>query len=780
MRRIPINRLKKYILFAVLVITIFCGCGKSKDIIVQTATNPMEVVDLLSVNWKAAPKEASEVPGWEVTKYVPNVAMPANEQSSLWMDRVIVDNDKMYSLLLNEIETSEGYGCEYELKYVDLKDMSIVSMWSNLSAMDFGTFMDTEYVKSLDDGILTGRVQISSFDVRNDLFVMLVCTCDDDGNLEHVYRVSFQENGKVNDLSDYIQYFTGGNLKSGFRLPEIISGPDESFLLVDTNNDLILLTDKSSNKKFTVDFDINVHCIGKNPNGIPILLTDHGKEQVEFFYIDQTGKHVLFEGKMAIGVCSLDNYGNLLMLNGSTLFSWNIASGKMSSLYVFSGLSAFSCMGIAQSTSGKISAYFIENFDTFLYQLDNDAHLERKELILLQDLYYPYLEYCAADYSRTHPGVTIKLEQLESNDDFSKNLLLGKIKKGEGPDLIYTDRKQLVNLQAAGAICPLDKIVSSDTLDNIFNGVLDFGRIQSELYALPTEASPRMLMVNKNNWDSNSWTQEDIIQVFTEWKRNTTGTHFVSLGFNLSPHKLFSILFSTEIEHSEYVDLKNLTCSFQTPAFYDLLDFCKTYADKELGNLYSTDECLSQVLKEDAFSYLFSGGLVDYSSARSRLGDEYHTVGFPSVDGLECTIECYRGIAINSLSDNIDIAADFLQYVVSDEYQSKYTTSWIRKDTLKNRVKNGWEVYHHDKDDNSPVFMVDKHAYVLLVGREDGASYVDEYIEIMEKGVPESIEYEIQDILLEETAPFFEDAKTAADVAAIIQSRVQILLDERK
>lgn len=70
--------------------------------------------------------------------------------------------------------------------------------------------------------------------------------------------------------------------------------------------------------------------------------------------------------------------------------------------------------------------------------------------------------------------------------------------------------------------------------------------------------------------------------------------------------------------------------------------------------------------------------------------------------------------------------------------------------------------------------------YVALVGREDGASYVDEYIEIMEKGVPESIEYEIQGILLEETAPFFEGAKTAADVAAIIQSRVQILLDERK
>ena len=50
----------------------------------------------------------------------------------------------------------------------------------------------------------------------------------------------------------------------------------------------------------------------------------------------------------------------------------------------------------------------------------------------------------------------------------------------------------------------------------------------------------------------------------------------------------------------------------------------------------------------------------------------------------------------------------------------------------------------------------------------------------MDAGVPESIEYELQDILTEEVSAYFSGNKNEYEVAEIIENRIQNYLDERK
>lgn len=261
---------------------------------------------------------------------------------------------------------------------------------------------------------------------------------------------------------------------------------------------------------------------------------------------------------------------------------------------------------------------------------------------------------------------------------------------------------------------------------------------------------------------------------------------FASLPFCLNPSKLFQILFGSEIEHSEFVDFEAMTCNFQKGEFYDLLKFCKDYCDGDYDSVtqYSNEECISSVIKEEAFSYLFGGTFIQYSDIRKTFGDNFHTVGYPSKDKIVSVVECTHGIAINALSENAEIASDFLEKLISEEYQIKYSYSWVRRDVLENNVKNSWEVERHEchEDDyeNQPIFEINAHSYIPLAGKEDGSSYAGEYIDLMDKGVLLSSEYDIQDIILEEIQAFFEGQKTVEDVADIIQSRVSLYLEERK
>ncbi len=66
------------------------------------------------------------------------------------------------------------------------------------------------------------------------------------------------------------------------------------------------------------------------------------------------------------------------------------------------------------------------------------------------------------------------------------------------------------------------------------------------------------------------------------------------------------------------------------------------------------------------------------------------------------------------------------------------------------------------------------------MGRKDGTSYADEFIELMDIAVPGSVYYEIFDIVYEESGAYFAGDKTEQEVAHIIQSRVQLYLDEKK
>lgn len=456
--------------------------------------------------------------------------------------------------------------------------------------------------------------------------------------------------------------------------------------------------------------------------------------------------------------------------------SWNVLTGEINCLYQFEGLSGEWRSGIARNTEGEIILWYGRYEDGFVYKLNDFEALEIRELVLLQRGQDPYTTACAAEYTRSHPNVRIKVEQMENQDGMEWNRLAADVKKGEGPDLFVIDRKQLNILQEAEILTPLSELISEDIKSNVFAGALKFGEVEGELYALPVEARLGTWMINRDYLENDDWTLKGVMSAYESWKKqNTNAERFISSQYRTSSTQLLYNLCLQSVENSEFVDFDTMKCNFESENFLQLLRFCRDNGESSERGYLTGEETLKEFLDGKAFLYNLqgTGGLQDYSYTRSVLGDQFIPIGFPSKDKAINMVLCYEGVAINNLSENKDIAVDFLHFLLSEESQVEYTTCWLRKDVLTEHVEDRYG------EDKQPIFHMMGGRGIPMPGRADGSSYLDEYMELMDGGEPISVQYVIQDIVIEEAEAYFVGDKTETEVAEVIQNRVQNYLNEQ-
>ena len=88
---------------------------------------------------------------------------------------------------------------------------------------------------------------------------------------------------------------------------------------------------------------------------------------------------------------------------------------------------------------------------------------------------------------------------------------------------------------------------------------------------------------------------------------------------------------------------------------------------------------------------------------------------------------------------------------------------------------------NHPAFDGAPAFLLSEQSVIPLEGKPDGTSYLQEYMELLDKGKPEGWwTTELRGIVQEEAGAFFAGDRSASTAAEIIQNRVQNYLDERK
>ncbi|MBD5529253.1 MAG: hypothetical protein HDR02_12750 [Lachnospiraceae bacterium] len=359
---------------------------------------------------------------------------------------------------------------------------------------------------------------------------------------------------------------------------------------------------------------------------------------------------------------------------------------------------------------------------------------------------------------------------------------------GKGPDILFIDEEDLSALWEKGVLMDLRELVSQETLDQIYPGLLATGTIDGSLAGVSDNYYINSMVTSTEIWSEEEWTVEDVVGMLEtgEFPHAMSNLGSQYCGGNT----LVWILVGHDMANSPFIDWEKGTCSFDSELFLRLLKVAKQY------DYDSTVEV--EGMEQDylaAYSQLLEGGLLavecgifaqdDYVRIRQRMGEKYNRPGIPGATGSRQVPEPRGYYVVNKNCANKEAAAAYLEFVLSEDNIRDYRRDC--QDTLIFRDWEGkWAVGIRDITGSYISYLLDRNDPALFDEEmpeiyKEYLRYSEDYYDYMEtlKGSLPADDY-IVNIILEEIDNYLEGNQSAEHVADVIQQRVQIYLSERQ
>ena len=298
--------------------------------------------------------------------------------------------------------------------------------------------------------------------------------------------------------------------------------------------------------------------------------------------------------------------------------------------------------------------------------------------------------------------------------------------------------------------------------DDIIWNVLDAYRIDGGLYIFVPQFMLEGLL-NHPEYESTveEWNMDTFLEFIekNQWEKDLFGA-------DGSPESLLRFLLYGRQE--EFIDWERQTASFETEEFTDMLALCREYSEEYRANAegWTYEEREWNTLYKTA---IYGGMFYTYLFNVDIYGREYPIYGYPTLSGQTYGIAaCSDSCAIYSGSSQKEGAWEFIESLLWESNQ-KYSGIAnpgfpVRKSVLEEMAAEAGSEQ-------------------LLSGGEL-LTITESEISILEDIIYNgnlsrtSIDQDIWSVIYEETAPYFAGDKSAEEVAHIIQSRVQMILQE--
>lgn len=769
-------------LFSLLLISIvlLTGCG-------QTPSNPSEPantpeitkakINLLDTVWINAAQEPQKSDSWSVEKYTEDFR-PQSKEGELGVLLYAVDNNCFWNF--SEIWETGGDG-KHSREYLLTKYDMNLDEWETLPFSLKWNETITGF-EPLMQGMEQLTYHIVEMDCVDGVFSFLVQGMDEDQKFPPFYVINAQPDGQVIGVMDVSEVLSENNFNcSIYTMPGAFHKDAKGNMFImdwEMLSIFVVNADGALSEIITPQNRTNLCFKGKLPDGEPVYDYSNGDGTRTVVTYDGTKEKRLYKGEMYwSGGVAFSSYGQAFFVDNKGLKCWNVTDGNTE--IVCDRIEKVIYDYLWMNDKNELFL-ILTGRNPYVVKLKNEPPQEVVELELCITTMSRYIEECANAYSMRHPYVRIKISEVSKLDDNAMNKLFTDITEGNGPDILVVDRSDLISFYHAGALSDLSTVLTNDTKAQIYPGVLDYGTVEDKLVGLTCEATLNTLFVSNAVWSDEGWNLQEVLELIQN--REEVGVpikSFLSYPYTYTPDQMLHDLVLKDITNSGFVNLEAKTCYFDSDEFITLLEYCKKYGQEATNDTYrDTEEQLEDLRNDKSLAYMFSGDFIHFSKISAMLGDEYHCVGYPSESKQGSFFEFYDGcVAVSSQSSKSEEAKDFLRYLVDYSTQRKYGLNWVRKDVLLDNVKDAVEVYGHEEP--IPVFFQSESAIIALDGKEDGSSYVKEYIELAESCVPNKEEYkQINSIIKEEVPAFFSGQKTAEQVADIIQRRITLFLEE--
>lgn len=524
----------------------------------------------------------------------------------------------------------------------------------------------------------------------------------------------------------------------------------------------------------TTDENDSILCLSRKAQGI-VLSELNGKEAVEKWTYPGTYHHVfLIENTDSSVLCAAAD---------ETILFFNRDTGELleKSDFAQTGIQlSTQLFGSLQEKEGTMQLYgsYGSGEEDYLacYRMKEQNGEEVKQRVNLTYgtisstfEYNSVIKERIASFNRTNQDYYITIKVYEG--DVGMVQMMADIIGGGGPDIIDLFDNSLIgsgvsyiDLVNKGCLLDLsDYLTQSEYKEDVFWNILEadringtLGRIAPHFYVTGIAISPEYEpQIEEWNLD----TYLDIIAL------NDGKKHISNMAFDPEQF-LSSSMYSMQ---SELIDWEQKKADFDSEKFISILEICKKYGKRpdSYQEATYTDEAASQVL----FYETILTDVLSYLPGAGYFGRGYAVYGFPAKDGQFYLCSAREDTCgINSQSKNKEGAWAFIETLLEPEYQFK---DWRKMCGMPIRISCWDDMCEQEKKLGTTVGSVQEEYFIT----DEEISLVKDILEHGKFGKG-MLNEEILKVVTEESSSYFAGNKTAEEVAHVIQSKINIILNE--
>ncbi|WP_408071042.1 extracellular solute-binding protein [Butyrivibrio sp. JL13D10] len=483
---------------------------------------------------------------------------------------------------------------------------------------------------------------------------------------------------------------------------------------------------------------------------------------------------------------------DLFAVSSEGVFTYKLGEPKVSMIlnFVDSDINTYGLSNLVAISDTELVA-LIPSDDagftlSYLTKVDPKSVSERQQITLGCN----YIDYDVRSqiikFNKTNEDYRIVINdysKYDSENDYSggANRLNTDIVSGNAPDILVLDSDMPVDSYISKGLFEdmTDYFKNDEELSKIkyMDHVMDAFKTDGKMYKLiPSYYVETVVAAKKDAGDDYTWTIDELEKLVKDKNiehKNIFGP--------LARDEVFELALS--LSGSQYIDWSTLTCSYDSDAFIHLLKFVNEFPEElEEDDYYNdTSSYWRQGLSLADRFYLNSFSDYNYE-AKGTFGEEIQTVGFPSDNGSGSALYPNLQLTMSASSKVKDGCWQFMRYFLTDEYQNSIDGSWPVSMTKMNELaeaakkkptyvdEDGKEVEYDD------TWYIGETEIVIPPMTDDEINEIINFLNSIDQ-VGNSNE-EVANIIYEEAAAYFSGQKTAEEVADIIQSRVQIYVNE--
>lgn len=401
----------------------------------------------------------------------------------------------------------------------------------------------------------------------------------------------------------------------------------------------------------------------------------------------------------------------------------------------------------------------------------DEAEVIWGEGIVVANLYgeSPFFSGRVADFSKENPVYGI--QYLDAYEGAEPDRILMEAANGKGPDVLYLNRSNVEALQSNEALGEIGQLISEENRSALLPGAIQMGTYGDRLLAVPLSVYVRSLVTNRGYWQEENWTAEDILSVL-EGHPEIEGMFLDMAGADEYFYNMYFMI-GMDIRNSPF--LKDGDSSFDCREFRDMLAKVKDMTKNAVNNSTPADRMLPLTEGKYLGIECFVTGMKNYCDIYAKMGDNANLVGYPYDMGNSHYLMDGGMLAINRNAIAKEGVSELVNQLLSleDQQYVNYAVS-VRADIPESQLVYNREAGRYDW--TTPSGMV-----FPVAAKPDGSSYLEEYVAFLKSASPVAFDSdEVFRIVMEEADSYFNDKKGMDEVIDIIQSRVQLYLDERK